>query len=272
MHRSRFSGTFPNPYDFGYVLLLPLFISLIYVMFKSKINTRIFALIILIAALIMLFGTQSRTSFIGLSFGVLYVLILLFFLLAKYRTHKFLNINMKLMFYFLIVVISCIIGYDILKYNYSYLFTGLESFLLSGRTGSTDARLIELYHVKNSFTGLFDILIGNGVSKGEIKNLESSYLLYPFRYGLYGLFLLILIFGSSILYSFNNIIKFKDTDPLFYSFIIGVHVWFIVTPIVSLTNCYIDMPRVQFIFFFIFGLSVLLNKNYNSIHFSKYTM
>ena len=47
---------------------------------------------------------------------------------------------------------------------------------------------------------------------------------------------------------------------MFHFFIIGLHVWFVTTPFVSLTNCYIDMPRIQFLYFFSFGFTVLLNK------------
>ena len=264
MYRSRFSGTFPNPYDFGYVLLLPLFVCFIYILPRNKTWVKFIYFSVFLLSIIMLIGTQSRTSLFGLLYGALYLLVLFPFLFFKFKSPFFFKINIYIILIYIITSSITVISYENLKNNYSYLFVGIESFLKSGRTGSTDTRFSEFNHVKESFTGISDILIGNGVSKAEIKNLESSYLLYPFRYGLYGVFLLIFIYGNTIIYSFKNILKFKETNWIFHSFIIGLHVWFFITPFVSLTNCYVDMPRVQFIYFFSFGLTVLLNKNYSS--------
>ena len=269
MYRSRYSGTFPNPYDFGYILLLPFFVSLIYILSKSRIWIKFSYTLILILSVVMLIGTQSRTSLLGLLFGLLYLSIIFPLLFFKFKSLRFFKINIYIFLVFLIATSITIISYNNLKANYSYLFVGIESFIKTGRTGSTDSRIAEFNHVKASYSGISDILIGNGVSKGEIKNLESSYLLYPFRYGLYGIFLIILIFGFTITYSFKNIFKYKDTNWVFHSFIIGLHIWFVITPFVSLTNCYIDMPRVQFIYFFLFGLTLTLYKHNSSLSFCR---
>ena len=188
MHRSRFSGTFPNPYDFGYILLLPFFVSFINILSKSKTRIKLIYYFILIFSVLMLIGTQSRTSFLGLLIGFLYIIFLFSILLIKFQNLRFL----KIILYFILIVTIAVpiiyIAYNNLRDNYNYLFVGIESFLLSGRTGSTDVRLVKFNEMIESFSGISDIVIGNGVSKGEMPNPESSYLLYPFRYGLYGVF------------------------------------------------------------------------------------
>jgi hypothetical protein len=270
MHRA--SGTFPAPYDLGFVLIVPYIFFVLKFTLKKKFKYLVMILLIILTSIV----TQSKTALLLIVISTM--LLLLMSILLKYsissnksRLRYFHNkIIMTFLMLILIVFILIMVNYNLLYEKFSYLFSGLELFLSGEDSGTLVTRLSQFHHIVDGVeNNIFTFIFGNGINKSTVRYLESFYMMYQYRFGIIGsVFFMILYFALPIYYSFkaykNTIYLNYDINVLFLS----VFIWFAITPIACVGNSFMDIPRVNFIYFFLYGLSYYFSKRSNIEKFS----
>ncbi|HFN1031097.1 TPA: hypothetical protein ACHCIZ_004553, partial [Vibrio parahaemolyticus] len=131
--------------------------------------------------------------------------------------------------------------------------------LMDGNDTSANIRLGQVEKIltlkEDSF---FYLLFGNGVSKSVMDIIENQYFLYFFRYGFFGLLLLIAVMSSFLICSFNRLFNDLNTERVHFS--MAIFVWSLIFFVASFGNPFIDIIRIQFIYFFLFGYSLNFNR------------
>ena len=269
MHRS--SGTFPAPYDLGYVFTLVYLFFVLMFVYTKKIIYAIFTILSVFTVIL----TQSKTAMllVFISTAILIFVNVIFMLSSK--TKSLTNFNSKKVLYTFVFIIFAFISVIAMSYaylyeNYSYLVGGLELFL-SGQDNSTlDTRFSQSRYILQGLdNNILTVLFGNGINKDLARYLESYYIMYQFRYGLVGIIFTFILFYLLPIYfsykSFINTIGFK-INILFHA----LFIWYLITPIGCIGNSFVDIPRVNFIYFFFFGLSYYFSKKSNVEKFNLY--
>ena len=250
-------GTFVNPYDLSFVLILPVIFSLIYIYTNNFISIYLVCIIICILGLL---ATQSKTGLIVVLFS-LFLALLSGLILNVKRKNNISYIRVLISFVFITILCYSIVYYldvDYLMRNFSYLFVGLSEFA-SGDNNSFNIRMLQVSSVLDSKNTVMEVIFGNGVQKGNMDIIENEYLLYYYRYGVVGVIILFITLLSPIASSLyvlkNNVLKSNDKDWEFI-FIISCFIWCIVTLVALITNAYIDIIRTQFLYYTIVGYLV----------------
>ena len=260
VYTMRTTGTFPNPYDYAYFLVLPI-ISYIHCLFLERKKLRkILYLALLFLAGYALLLSQSRTGFIVLFSALCYYVIIITFF-AKFKQ----SVKVIVTAAIIVLLVGTYVGHvnQILHDNFRYLYAGLITLIEEGPAfqSSLVARYNQIQWVLSELNDHpFRFITGFGPGKELVANLESQYGLYLFRYGLPGLFIVFIYLIYSILISFKAYLTVRRnswglaTESLFLSF----HVWCVVLAVAALVNPFIDMARLAFIFFFLNGLATAL--------------
>lgn len=242
VHRGKAIGSFSQTYHFAYTLLLPLALSLIVLIQKIRIKYFLIFIIFLCAMLL----TQSRSMYICTAVCLLVCIALP----VHYRNIKMGTRTVLL----IIVVVLSLLGivlyyFDDISSNLSYAIQGFE-LMMSGENNSVNIRQSQVqWAIDNNPY----VLIGAGIGKGEIM-LESFYSLYYYRYGIIGLALSLLFTLHTSYTSYqiarNVYCKNKEISFLYYA----LFVFYLITPIATLSSCHMDSPKISFLFYGLMGM------------------
>ena len=260
----RASGTFTNPYDYGFMMTFAvnLFLNSALVC-KQAAKKIVFGSLSLLSALVILMS-QSRTAMIVFAFSLLYFMVVTIFLNNDVK---------KALKSFVIYVSGLLIGLlnvdRILAYvehNYRYLYYGISGLLTRGieGTGSSATRFRQLEFAWDALASR--PLIGNGPSKDVAEFMEMQYSLYMYRYGIPGMLIVLLYIVYSFIVSLKALVKINKytENARTKSFFVSMHVWCAILPVAFWGNPFIDMPRISFFFFFMMGLlTALLRQDMN---------
>jgi hypothetical protein len=260
MHRT--GGTFDNPYDLCFILILP---TIFYFCRLCIGKGSLISFIILAAITFAILTTQSRTGLV--LYGASFVVTAIWAGFLGLKASRFRSISSKILLVFLVVGSGLILGmvcfYDDLHNNFSYSFSGIENLLLRGELDTLGARIEQFkYFLEGADRNLLTIIFGNGVSKGVARYLESYIVLYLFRYGLFGLFFVsLVVLFLPIFYSVKAFLKnYKSRGDFLDLLLLSLVIWYIVNLIACAVNPFMDIPRIQFFYYFFFGLVYSLSK------------
>ncbi|EOE4724692.1 TPA: O-antigen ligase family protein [Vibrio parahaemolyticus] len=250
----RATGTLLNPYDLGLLLSLLTFYSYSKLLHGSYKLINFFCFFCSILAVMM---TQSRTAVFSAILGLLIISLfyMFFFYVFKKGTYKT-SLNT---FIILSVIVFLVFSlWSTISDNLVYLVQA-SIRLMDGNDTSANIRLGQVEKIltlkEDSF---FYLLFGNGVSKSVMDIIENQYFLYFFRYGFFGLLLLIAVMSSFLICSFNRLFNDLNTERVHFS--MAIFVWSLIFFVASFGNPFIDIIRIQFIYFFLFGYSLNFNR------------
>jgi len=241
----RISAPFPNPYDYGFVMI---FFSIYYFMQLIEIGKK-YLLFFLLASLMVLL-TQSRASFIGLlTTFLVFIPVYLLFYSIKFNPLRIHRRYLFLIFFLLLTITAGLTIVLVFSDSFLYLIKGIEKIFENPiYNGVTTARWEQIAFIKTQLEDSFaTVLLGNGPSKGVMDDVESIYSYFIYRYGLIGLLFgfLIPIFFTAML-SNSMAIKFRD-NPQRIGFLLAVTIWLIVVPIISIAGNHTEQIRVSFL-------------------------
>lgn len=252
-YRLRIAAPFPNPYDYGFVIV---FFSLYFLVFF--INTRkklYFMLFILSGILIAL--TQSR-SMVG---AFVLVNLFLFPVFALFAFGSIMRGRLTITDFFIFLIPLCVIILGILALvtyadNLKYLIAGFKKIannpLYNGVTSNRIDQMSEI--IASIMYNPISLLFGNGPAKGELNDVESIYSYFLFRYGVMGLllgFLLPAIYVSKCSKIVAETYHRKSTQYLFFR---SLQLWFLAVPMISLANNHTEQIRVSALYILLIGL------------------
>jgi hypothetical protein len=244
--RNRAIGSFLLPYNFAYILLLPLLYSLIYLMryfsFSSIIKFILFFFVFLL--------TQSRSMYIAclIGFAVVFLLPCLY---NKIKTSIRTIIIIALLFVF---ISGIYLTYQKeLRVMLGYAITGFE-MMNEGTNNSVNTRQNQIiWAIENNRF----IFIGAGIGKANIEKygilLESLYALYYYRYGLIALLIYLTIIMTTAVLAYR-IAEKEPCSKKISTFYYSLFVFYLITPIGLLSGCSQDIPKVSLLFYGIMGL------------------
>lgn len=246
----RATGTMLNPYDFGLVM------SLLTYYCYSKILNGNFNIKVLTAFLLSISSvmfTQSRTAVFSTIIGLclisfLYFIFYILFRRGSYKTSLFSIFILSSLLVFLVAI------WGYVEENLVYLVQATLR-LLDGNDTSANIRYNQVQHILSlKDDDIFLYVFGNGVSKGIIDIIENQYFLYFYRYGLLGLFLLLSIMSMFSIFSYMSLVLYFGGRYL--HFYMALFVWSLLFFVASFGNPFVDIIRVQFIYFFLLGVCV----------------
>ena len=249
----RSTGTFGNPYDFGVVMVFLIVLASQIFLDKKK----IYYLAILLFSLFAMLLSQSKTA----------LFIFIFCFLYGVSLSVILNRNVKIFLQLVIsacvLILTAIFFYEDIYLlwvdNFIYMDRAFDIERVIRKSFQTGNRLYDLLWVLERYqnANLLNWFFGLGIGKGIYDDIEFGYAIYLYRYGIVGLFMYISILISVYIISLKSLIisrtlKLNHYKNLFYSF----HIWSFGLIIGTLANNFIDQPRITFLYFSLFGLSL----------------
>ncbi|CAK0749907.1 conserved membrane hypothetical protein [Gammaproteobacteria bacterium] len=249
----RLTGTFNNPYDFSYIIILPF----AYYYLKFIIQGGVLYALVMMLCLISILFSQSKAGIISLISAGFLVFALVPFMfrlksLGALSYFRFWIAPFFIMFLFSLILI--LYGDQI-----TYLIDGLLA-ISEGTDSSTNTRLHQIQYVIDSISdNSIYIFFGYGPNKQDVDILENLFLLYFYRYGLFGI-LLILVW---IFYPVIVLIKIlRETIDVENKIIfLGCMIWFLCLIPSGLANNTVDQARISFAYFFIAGVILHFGRN-----------
>lgn len=260
----RASAPFINPYDFGFVMSL-----FFYYFYANAVLGKWHHLIPAGLALFSILLTQSRTIAIGVAASCLLgsILMLDFKSILRARMSKSsLRIGLLLGG----ALVALVATYALLSERFPYLLTGLERLAAGERVNSLSVReqqfSLALVYADNPISLIF----GNGPAKSVMEFVESIYTYQIFRYGVVGLILYFIVPWSfavgALLFGLNR--KKLRYDPM----LLGVFLWLISIPIVSLGNNFTEQIRVSFVYLLVVSYLITFSRQKKVICTAKVTI
>jgi len=253
----RASGFFVNPYDYGFMVLVPVIMYIYYMFALKNWKLKVISFLVVCLGIGAVLISQSRTAFVVLGFGISYSLIL--YVMLNHSTRK----RIRILLFVILVIAAIFASYELiisyLETNYPYLYSGIQTILDQGLSeqSSFAARLRQMDFVLQEFEQR--PLLGYGPSKDVREFLEMQYILYLYRYGILGFLFMLWVMVFSIIISIKVLIFYKKANVHIVSYLFSFHVWAMVLPIASLGNCFIEIIRISFYFYFSLGLLTLMN-------------
>ena len=248
----RITAPFPNPYDYGFVMI---FFSLYFLsLFNTKNNFRYLALFFIASALILL--TQSRSmlfSFILANIIILPMFSIIYF--GGLRRFKFTKVDAYVITMPLFVMVLGVFVIITYSDKFTYLLNGIYKIIANPfYNGVTDNRIDQLSFIILTITdNPILTLFGNGPAKGEMDDVESIYSYYLFRYGVFGLIIGFLYPAFLGAWCSNLIAKQFNKNTLEYTMFRVFQMWFIIVPFISLGNNHTEQIRVSFFYTVLLG-------------------
>jgi len=252
----RATGTFPNPYDYGFMMIIPFFFYLLsFLKLKGKLKNLKKKIIFIILEFLCLYSilvTQSRTAFISFFFSVFY------FLVFSFVTSRIVKLKLRNIFFLLVLVLIVIFSItsvaEYININFPYLYSGIKTVLTQGveNQSSYAKRLVQKDFVLEQLKKR--PLLGFGPSKDVKEFIEMQYTLYLYRYGLIGFICIIIIIVFSVYISYRAYRKIQNCDSNVESFFLAVHIWCVAIPLASFGNAFIEQIRISYFFYFILGV------------------
>jgi hypothetical protein len=244
--RNRAIGSFLLPYNFAYLLLLPLLYSLIYLLRYFSINS-IFKFIPLFFVFLL---TQSRSMYIACLVGFTIV----FLLPCLYNKVKISIRTITIIAIIFVFITGIYLTYqEQLRLILGYAITGFE-MMSEGTNNSVNTRQNQIiWAIENQK----HIGFGAGIGKANIERhgiwLESLYALYYYRYGLIALLIYLSIIMTTAVFAYK-IAKKETFNRKISTFYYSLFVFYLITPIGVLSGCSQDTPKVSLLFYGIMGL------------------
>lgn len=243
---TRVVGTFGNPYMFAIYLILPLSYCTHYLLISSNRILRLISIVLSLLTTLMILFTQSRSVLIVL-FGTSIYMGIALLLTSRDRFIRYLIFGM-----FITLVSSILL---LLFIDLTYLSRGVQTILRRGITNVPAAKSrFETYQFAISLF-LQRPWIGWGPAKTVIPYIENNYILYLFRYGVFGLILFVTLLFHFFTVSFRRYNHMaQDNSNIIPSFYFSIHIWIVSLIAGSLTNDFIANPRIYPILFLLFGV------------------
>jgi O-antigen ligase len=239
----RFSAIFSNPYDLAFAISFILSITISHIIINGLSLARLGILFFAFIAIIL---SQSRTGAVSCALVLFLYLLYIFYTRRKSGFNNIAPLLVAIIFFILYVFYVGWIS------NFQYLLNGIAALLEGRAVHSLTIRIDQLRDTLSDF-----LIFGHGPGFGlpEVF-LESQYALYSHRYGVPGTLLLLFIICTSLFAAIVNIRKARDP------YILGGAIWLSLTPVLFMTNAYMDIARTSFLYFITFG--VLLGVNSRS--------
>jgi len=251
----RATVPFVNPYDLAFVTTLPAFFFLVRtVVYGRWRDAALFG-----AGLLLIALTQSRAVFAGFVVGliVLFPAVLIAGSvgpLARFR------IPARVLRAGAIAVAVISLGAAAVVYireAFSYLVSGYERVWMGHALNSLNIRLAQLDQTLQLASADWSVaLFGNGPGKSMVRNLESTYVFYTFRYGVMGLLLIKLLPIAVVLRELLVTPKVLLTRGRFGPFLLALAMWYLTAPLLSIGNNFAEQVRVSFLFWGLMGVAV----------------
>ena len=248
----RITAPFPNPYDFGFVMIF--FCIYFLSLFNTQKNIGYFLLFLFASILILL--TQSRSmlaSYILVNIILLPIFSIIYF--SRLTSFKLSKTDRNIL---LLPIIITLLGiWIVVTYadQFKYLINGIYKILKNPvYNGVTDNRIDQLIYIILEITNNPILtLFGNGPAKGEMDDVESIYTYYLFRYGIFGLiigFLYPAFLGS---WCARKMARRFRRGALEYTMFRVFQMWFMIVPLISLGNNHTEQIRVSFLYTVLLG-------------------
>ena len=249
----RITAPFPNPYDYGFVMI---FMSLYFMC--MYLNTRkMMYLIFVTCSAILIALTQSRAMLA--SFVLTNIAILPFFASFYFGSifrGRFSRVDLMTVLLPLAILILGITAILSLQDSFKYLINGIAKIMVNPiYNGVTDNRIDQLVYILSKIsTNPVLMLFGNGPAKGEMDDVESIYSYFLFRYGVIGLFVGFLFPALYSSYCSQIVAKTYARGSYEYILFRFLQLWFLVVPLISLGNNHTEQIRVSFLYILLQGL------------------
>lgn len=249
----RITAPFPNPYDYGFVMI---FMSLYFMCMYLNNGKTIYLIFVIFSAILIAF-TQSRSMLF--SFVLTNIIILPFFasfVFGSLVRGKFSQIDLRIALIPLMMLFFGFISILTFQDNFTYLVRGIIKIIANPMyNGVTSNRIDQLAYIlfeisKNPILTLF----GNGPAKGEMDDVESIYSYFLFRYGLIGLLIGFLFPALYSSYCSQVVAKTYVHGSYEYILFRSLQLWFLVVPLISLGNNHTEQIRVSFLYILLLGL------------------
>ncbi|MEC7644151.1 hypothetical protein [Idiomarina sp.] len=243
----RFVGTFNNPYDFS--LLLGLCFPLFFARFayKGQLSVVFYFAILFLASIF----SQSKNVIGVLGFAFVFCASTYYLFYEKDQARNQNSTNVRILFILGLLVAAGVYFYINFGDQFSYLINGVRGILLGDVDKSTSMRLEQLITLKEYlYNNPLMVISGFGSMKALDIKFESLYMLYIFRYGLLGLFL---IFLYSLLPFLLCLLQGQSVN-IRNNYRLVLCVFFASVLVAGVGNNVIDQNRVSIPFFMIWGV------------------
>ncbi|KZN15065.1 hypothetical protein [Marinomonas sp. TW1] len=246
----RVSTPFVNPYDYAFVMSF-----FAYYFFFKLMYERLYYIILFVVAVFMLILPQSRSVAIGFLVGFFFIVpIVLTYLGFTLKTAR---LNKKLLFYYFLlffVFVSFLLSLPYLLEDFKYLTGQFVRLLENGSVGnSANLRMNQfLFALGKAENNPFILFFGNGPAKNEMEYVESIYNYLFYRYGIAGVLFYFFILVVAIIQGFK-ILKKIGQNSKNYALFLGVILWFITIPFLSIGNNFTEQFRISFFYYTLLG-------------------
>ena len=249
----RIAAPFPNPYDYGFVMI---FMSLYFMCLFLNTSKAIYLfLIILSGALIAL--TQSRSMVLAfLLANILLLPLFASFVFGSIFRGRLSRTDLLIILVPLLIISVGTFAVLYFQDNFRYLVRGFMKMAANPMyNGVTGSRLDQMSYILSTITqNPILVLFGNGPAKGEYDSMESIYVYFLFRYGVIGLivgFLFPALYSSYCSKIVAKTYSHRSNEYIFFRFL---QFWFLAVPLISIANNHTEQIRVSFFYTLLLGL------------------
>jgi hypothetical protein len=244
----RVSVPFHNPYDYAFIMTFFNFYFIIsYIIDGKKIKLLYFLISIL-----LLLTTQSRALLSAFIFGFIIILpiVIIYLNFYKFKELKLNKIIIRFNIIFISTILLGILSIALVIEYFPYIVYGFTQLIEGERLNSASERLEQLlFAIDSSSKNPILFLIGHGPSKEIMQYVESYYAYGFYRYGIFGLFTLFILPVLLVIYLLIRVLKVIGADHKSYSLFLTVLVWFLVLPLSSIGNNFIEQLRISFFYY-----------------------
>ena len=249
----RIAAPFPNPYDYGFVMI---FMSLYFMCLYLNTGKKIYLIFVTFSAILIAF-TQSRSMLFSFVLTNIVILpVFASFVFGSLFRGKFSQIDLRIVLVPLIILFLGLMFILTFQDNFLYLVRGIAKIMANPMyNGVTSNRIDQLAYILSEISNnSLLMLFGNGPAKGEMDDVESIYSYFLFRYGLIGLLVGFLFPALYSSYCSQMVAKTYARGSYEYILFRSLQLWFLVVPLISLGNNHTEQIRVSFLYTLLLGL------------------
>jgi hypothetical protein len=252
-YRLRIAAPFPNPYDYGFVIV---FFALYFLTFFVNTRKKMYLVLFILSGILVAL-TQSRSMFGAFVFANLFLFpVFAIFAFGSITRGRLINTDLLIFLIPFCVILIGTVALLSFEDNLKYLFAGFRKIAANPLyNGVTSNRIDQMSAITSMvFNNPLTLLFGNGPAKGELNDVESIYSYYVFRYGIMGLlvgFLLPALYASKCSKIMASTYHRKSTQYLFFK---SLQLWFLVVPMISIANNHTEQIRVSALYILLIGL------------------
>lgn len=246
---------FVNPYDLAFVTTLPSFFFAVRVVVHGRWRDAF----LFGASLLLIAFTQSRSVFGGYVVGLVVLFPTVLVAGAVGQVARF-QIPARVLRAGVVAIAAISFSVAAVFYvreSFDYLISGYERVLTGYALNSLNIRLAQLSQTVQLAGADWSVaLFGNGPAKSLVRNLESTYVFYMFRYGVIGLLLIKLLPIGVVLRELLITPRVLWTRGRFAPLLFALTIWYLTVPLMSLGNNFAEQVRVSFLFWGLMGVAV----------------